>query len=84
MEETYFAKLKKRIMLAITLLNNQAEEGDVERNHVNYGEALAFVQILRDMGHETDLPISVREDNGCLKVPYIMIDGNKTEFPKGK
>lgn len=82
MKETYFVKLKKRIMLAVTLLNNQAEEGDVEGNHVNYGEATALMQVLRDMGHETDLP--VWEDNGCLKVPYIMIDGNKTEFQKGK
>lgn len=81
MKETYFGKLKTRIITAVMLLNDQAEEGDANRNHVNYGEAMALMQVLRDMGHETELP--VWQDNGCLKVPYIMINGNKTEFQKG-
>ena len=83
MEETYFHAIKKRVIMAVTRLNDQAEEKDINRNHVNYREASALIQVIKDMGHEADLP--VWEDEGCLKVPFIEIDKEKImEFEKGK
>lgn len=83
MKETYFHTIKRRVVMAVTRLNDQAEERDINRNHANYGEASALIQVIKDMGHEADLP--AWEDEGCLKVPFIEIDGEKImEFEKGK
>lgn len=83
MKESYFHTIKRRVIMAVIRLNDQAEEKDINRNHVNYGEASALIQVIKDIGHEADLP--VWEDKGCLKVPFIEIDGEKImEFEKGK
>lgn len=75
MKNTYFEEIKLRFIKAAMWTNSNAEEGDVNRNHVNYGCCTCWARVLRDMGHETEVP--VWEDNGCLKIPFIKIDGEK-------
>lgn len=83
MEKTYFEEIKLRAIKAAMATNDNAVSGDINRNHVNYGTTTAWMQVLRDMEHKTELP--VWEDNGCLKIPFISIDGEKIiEFKNGK
>ena len=53
--------------------NQQANDGDRNRNHVNYGSASAIARIMTDFGHNVDIP--VWDDNGFLRIPKIVIDG---------
>ena len=43
------------------------------RNHVNYGSASAIARIMTDFGHNVHIP--VWDDNGFLRIPKIVIDG---------
>jgi hypothetical protein len=80
--KTYFNEIKTRFIKAAMRTNDNAVEKDVNRNHVNYGCCTAWAQVMRDMGHETDVP--VWEDNGYLKIPFVEINGKKVEFNNGK
>lgn len=84
MEKTFFEELKLRAIMAAMSVNRTAEDKDVKRNHVNYGELTAWTRLLRDMGHETDTPVwEDREANECLKIPRLKIDGETViEFEK--
>lgn len=83
MEKTYFEEIKLRAIEAARKTNDYAVSGDINRNHVNYGIAKTWMRVLHDMGHKAELP--VWEDNGCLKIPFISIDGEKIiEFKNGK
>lgn len=46
--------LKLEAIAAVRLMNSQAEEGDVLRNHVNYGIMTQALRTLRNMGFETE------------------------------
>ena len=84
MKENYFDELKIRMYCAADNVNSQAIEKDINRNHVNYGSVTTLALIMRDFGHTTDIPVW-EDDNGCLRIPYIEIDGQKfIEFPNGK
>lgn len=84
MEKTYFETLKVRVYKAAMRTNDCADDKDKNRNHVNYGEATAWTQVMEDMGHKTDLPVW-EDENGCLRIPYVEIDGEKyIEFKNGK
>lgn len=79
----YFNEIKTRFIKAASWTNDNAESKDANRNHVNYGCCTAWETVLRDMGHETKVP--VWEDNGLLKIPFLEIDGVKIiEFEKAK
>lgn len=73
--ENYYEKIKKRFVMAAIGTNDTARQGDVNRNHVNYGYCIAWGVALDDMGHEVSLP--VYEEDGFLKIPYLEIDGVK-------
>lgn len=80
----YFETIRLRLYEAVDRLNDQAADNDHERNHVNYGEATAWVIILQDIGHKVDLPVW-EDSKKNLRIPYIGIDGKKwIEFEKGK
>lgn len=81
METNYCEEIKKRLVMDAMQANDYAKEKDINRNHVNYGCCISWSRVLRDIGHETDVP--VYEDNGVLKIPFISIDGEKIiEFEK--
>lgn len=83
MKETYFEEIKRRAIEAAMWTNDCAKAGDINRNHANYGALGAWMWVLNDMGHKTNLP--VWEDNGCLKIPFVEIDGTKViEFEEMK
>jgi hypothetical protein len=73
--ENYYKKIEKRFIMAAIGTNDNARQGDVNRNHVNYGYCKAWAVALDDMGHEVSLP--VYEEDGFLKIPYLEIDGVK-------
>lgn len=84
MKDNYFDTLKVRIYQAANNANSQADTKDINRNHVNYGAVAELARIMRDFGHKTDIPVW-EDDNGCLRIPYIEIDGSKyIEFDNGK
>jgi len=74
-EKTYFEELKLRFIKAAMWTNDNAKKHDIKRNHVNYGCCTTYATVLRDMGHETNVP--VWEDNDCLKIPFLELDGKK-------
>lgn len=81
MKNAYFEEIKTRLIITAMQVNENAKEKDVNRNHVNYGGCNCWAQVLRDMGHETDVP--VWEDDGVLRIPYISINGQKViDFEK--
>lgn len=75
MKNTFFEKIRLEILCAARRVNQCAEDHDVNRNHVNYGVATAYASVLRDLGHDVDVPCW--EDNGCLKIPKIKFDGEE-------
>lgn len=83
MNDTYFEILKARFIMAASRVNDLANAKDVERNRVNYGEATAWATVLRDMGHATSTPVW-KDDNGCLRIPFIEIGVFRMEFADGK
>lgn len=74
-EESYFETIKIRIINSALCVEDTAKEKDINRNHVNYGYCICLARVLRDMGHEVDVP--VYEEDGALRIPFISIDGQK-------
>lgn len=82
--KNYFEEICCRLYMAVDRLNGQADDNDHERNHVNYGVATTWATVLREMGHEVDLPVW-EDSQKNLRIPYIEIDGKKwIEFEKNK
>ena len=46
--------LKKQAIMAAFRMNQQAAEGDVNRNHVNYGSMAQALAVLSHLGHFTE------------------------------
>lgn len=65
--------VKVRLFESCDWCNKQANDGDRNRNHVNYGSASAIARIMTDFGHNVHIP--VWDDNGFLRIPKIVIDG---------
>lgn len=83
MKDTYFDAIKTRIIMSCGYVNDCADGKDLNRNHVNYGCAITWASVLRDMGHDVDVP--VWEDVGYLRIPKLKIDGEViVEYPNGK
>ena len=74
-KENYYEEIKWRFIKSVMRTNDYAKDNDVNRNHTNYGCCTCWAQVLRDMGHEIEVP--VYEDNGVLKIPFIRIDKEK-------
>jgi len=72
MVETLFGKIKVDLIGAVINVNQYAKEKDLNRNHVNYGVAIADANVLRELGHKVE--IACWEDDGYLKVPKITIN----------
>ena len=70
-----FDQIEMKVIQAIWIMNHQAESGDVNRNHVNYGILTAYGDILRCMGHTTELNNCWENDKGCLVISTARIDG---------
>ncbi|MDR0947901.1 MAG: hypothetical protein LBM69_00110 [Lachnospiraceae bacterium] len=74
-------KYKLNFMMAAGDVNKYAEMGDIKRNRANYGIAIELATVLRDLGHEVEMP--VWEDKDYLKIPFIAIDKNRIDLPQG-
>jgi len=70
-----YEQIKVKVIQAIWNMNEQAEQGDVNRNHVNYGMVQAYGDILRCMGHDTELSNCWENDKVCLVISKATIDG---------
>lgn len=73
MKDTYFDNVKVRLFTDCNNVNNYEEQKDLERNRVNYGRAISWAQVMRDFGHDVDLP--VYDSDGFLRIAKIVIDG---------
>lgn len=73
MKDTYFDNLKVRLFTDCSNVNSYEEQKDLERNRVNYGCAISWAQVMRDFGHDVDLP--VYDSDGFLRIAKIVIDG---------
>lgn len=81
MKDTMYEKYYMAMFNAVERMNDQAEEKDLLRNHVNYGTASTYASILRDFGHEVD--ICVYGDEDYLISAKIIVDGEiKFDFEK--
>ena len=52
--ENLAAQLRKEAFNAAVLMNSQAKDGDVFRNHTNYGALSQALRTLHHMGYETE------------------------------
>ena len=80
MNNIYFEKLKSEILWSATCTNKNANDKDINRNHVNYGCTTTYASVLRDFGFSVDVP--VYGDNELLRIPYIEIDGIKIQLER--
>lgn len=71
-----FEEIKVKVIETIWKMNQQAKDGDINRNHVNYGAVSAYGDILRCMGHKTELSNCWENDKGCLVISCASIDGD--------
>lgn len=71
-------KLTVQIIGAAGRVNDYAKQGDINRNHTNYGDVSGVASALRLLGHDIDY--SNWEDNGYLKIGYLKIDDKKITF----
>lgn len=67
--------LKLRAACCAHRMNQQKEEGDLERNHVNSGELIEQLNVLRFLGREAES--AVWDDDGYSICEYVKIDGMK-------
>lgn len=77
-QKSLYNKYYWELYKAIDLMNNQVKDGDVLRNHTNYGCAIAIAQFLREFGHEVDL--RVYGDGDYLLSDCIVIDGKEIKM----
>ena len=83
MENTCFSSLKTKIIVGCGRVNDCADDKDANRNHVNYGMVIAFASVVRNMGHDVNIP--VWEGDGFLRIPELKIDGQTVlEYHNGK
>ena len=75
---TLYEKMKAKLYEAAMRVNDCANRKDANRNHVNYGIATTCVSVLRELGHEVEVPCW--DDDGYLKIPKIFFDGEVTKF----
>lgn len=68
-----FEYYTNKIIRHIEFNNHNADSGDVVRSAVTRGAVFAYCDVLRSLHHETD--VGDWEDNGCLRVSYLKIDG---------
>ncbi len=68
-----FKDYTNKIIRHIELNNRNADDGDVVRSAVTRGSVFAYCDVLRSLHHETD--VGDWEDNGCLRVSFLKIDG---------
>lgn len=76
--ETYYGKIKERLIEVVRRTNDMAEKKDIKRNHREYGSFLAWRVVLKDMGHE--VKVAAIEERGFVKFFSISIDGEKESF----
>lgn len=82
MSQSFYEFLKLEAIRSAMWTNSNADDKDVNRNHTNYGSTTSYMRILHELGHKTFLPVW-EDDNGCLRIPFIQIDGIKIiEFEK--
>lgn len=81
MKDTMYEKYYMAMFEAVERMNDQADEKDLLRNHVNYGVTTAYASVLRDFGHKIDL--CVYSDGDYLISSKIIVDGEiKFDFEK--
>jgi hypothetical protein len=67
------------MIMALSNANVHAAEGDVNRNHVNYGEAIQAAKTLRKMGQAAEIA-AYKDDEGFLIIEKLTVNGKETEF----
>lgn len=70
----FIEKLKADTIQSAANVNQCAEDKDINRNHVNYGSTTTYAKVLRELGHEVDVPVW-GDENGCLRIPRLNING---------
>lgn len=78
---SWHEELVNRLLSSCFAVNDYAADGDVNRNHTNYGQATAWARLLVDLGHKVDMPCVSKEDNDdLLIIRYIIIDGKRFQL----
>lgn len=72
MENIMLDALKTELITRAMWTNDNANKGDVNRNHTNYGATTAYAHVLYSFGVNVDVP--VYEEDGFLRIPKITID----------
>ena len=71
--------LKAKLIIDAGNVNHYADENDTNRNHVNYGAVISYADVLRRFG-VNDIDIPDYEDEGCLRIPKIVIGTRTIQF----
>lgn len=80
-EFSYFEVLKERLLMDCYMVNDCAVEGDLNRNHVNYGCAINLARVIKDIGHTVDIPFVGYGD--FVRIRYVVIDGQRIDLVGG-
>lgn len=71
--ETYYGKIKERLIEGVKITHSAAKEKDINKNRTYYGACIAWMKVLQDMGHE--VKVAAIEERGFVKFLSISIDG---------
>lgn len=76
--ETYYGKIKERLIEGVKMTNSAAKEKDINKNRTYYGACIAWMKVLQDMGHKGK--VAAIEERGFAKIFTIRIGGEKISF----
>ena len=76
--ENLYEKLFVKLYNAIEYMMIAYSKKDNERNHTNYGSASAYGSVLRELGHNVEIPAYGKD--GYLIVDWIEVNNKKYDF----
>jgi len=77
-KSTFYETLFLGLYQSVDQMVEGYKHKDNNRNHVNYGAAIAYQRVMHEMGHEVEL--RVYGEDGYLVTNKITIDGRDFEF----
>jgi hypothetical protein len=80
--QTKEEKYKVDLIMAAEKVNRYADVKNLIRNYENYGRMLELANILRDLGHNVQIP-AWEVELGYIRIPTIEIDKNRIDLPRG-
>ena len=81
-KSTLIDQMKVDLIQSVGMVNDMADNGDLEQNWVNYGIATQTAKVLHRLGVAASV-LGVYGDNEYLRVPAVVIEGKEIKYCNG-